>query len=306
MSIRVLVFRLARTTASGAMLVALTTSGCSSPTRPSQAQPGPTSSPAPGSPPAAVSARLIVTDGWTGTPVGGARVETDAFSGVTDPSGVLGVTVSGGCTWLDVEASGYLHRGTKVCGPGGGITLWPVSSQAETDATRDAAFVSDRSNLHLRSQYPLLVGFSDELSRLPDVVGIWQDAARRLQDLGADLISVSPDNHPTDDGLVIARAEAPPRCASWFQWDITVAGFCLDSTQYYFVHQVKVPSELLDSPDVALRVLLYTTLLGLHDMPGTLNRSHPDAAVSPFEQKTLRMMQLRRAKVVTWPDIDPR
>jgi hypothetical protein len=221
-----------------------------------------------------------VTDGWTGALVTGAHVAAAGLDTETNAAGAFQITPDEVCEAVDIDAPGYLHRHTNPCSRTTGITLWPVATDDEIQATKDAAFVGTS----MRDPYVLAIGFAPDLQQRADVVGAWQAAAVSLSSLTSNKLQmgVAANAVPTDDGLIVATATSPPTCThAWFQWDFSIAGFCWNPTQNYFVQQVAVPADLTTHADVALRAMLYASVMGPHHLPGLMNLTQPSTANEP-------------------------
>jgi len=260
--------------------------------------------------PETVTVKLV--DGWTGAPVAGAQVSWTDGNAVSDESGQFVVPLGPLrlCVRLDIVASGFLERQTCHAPT---LSLWPVASDAERAATRTAAFQSYGSQLtpmdqtHNTVNLGFEIGFRDR----PEVEKTWLSAAKYLKEKTNDrwLSNVTSEVFKVDgywEGYRLAPATSPPSCAPrpWFTWSFQAAGFCVGFTELYFLYDVYVDPDRLASFEVAVRALLYTSLLHPHPLPGIMSESNPSDSLSEFELKTLHMMGLRAGKTVTWPDFD--
>jgi len=260
--------------------------------------------------PQTVTVKLV--DGWTGAPVAGAQVSWTDGNAVTDESGQFAVPLAAPrlCVPLDIVASGFLERRTCHAPT---LSLWPVASDAESAATRTTAFHSYRDKLPPMDQTynTVNLGFEIGFRDRPEVEKTWLSAAAYLKEKtnGRWLSNVTSEVLKANgywEGYRLAQATSPPSCAPppWFTWSFKTAGFCIGFTDLYFLFDVTVDPDRLASFDVAVRALLYTSLLEPHPLPGIMNESNPSDSLSEFELKTLHMMGLRADKTVTWPDFD--
>jgi hypothetical protein len=247
---------------------------------------------------------VTITDGWTGAAVAGARVSAGNIEAVTGADGSFHATTQvGKCLAVDILADGFLHR--RVCAKPS-ITLWPVASEAEADATRTAAFhygdrLTDQAGYSI--DYGVLLG--PDLGQYPGVRAIWTAAADEIRAATNRRLSIPLVASLTDEGYLVSIAAEASRCShGWFTWDISVAGFCWMPTSQYFLTNIALDPAAVERPDVALRALLYSYALSQHPLPGLMNATHPATELSEFERKTLHMMSLRWGTQVTWPDFD--
>lgn len=286
-------------------LCATALAGCACGASPTSATPRPSSTvsaPPTPAPEGALPTTLTVTDGWTGSPVAGARVSAEGTDAVTDIGGEVQMTrPTGTCLQVAILARGYLQRRTCATST---ITLWPVADEYEVDATKAAAFSSgDRLN----NVYQGEIVLAPEVRQRPDLVAVWRAAADRVNTVTSGKLSLPIVNVSSgDDGYIVSFAGTPPTCRHpWFTWNFEVAGFCWDPTMNYFVQEITVSPERMGRVDVAVRALLYGTVLRPHSLRGLMNRTQPETDLSTFEEKTLRMMSLRWPTQARWPDFDP-
>ena len=235
----------------------------------------------------------------------GALVTMQGTELLTTPNGTVPVTiVASQCQLMDIAATGFLRR--RTCARAS-VTLWPIANDAESAATREAAFVyQDRMMDDSRFMNDQPVVLADNLESRSEVTAAWNTAAAELlSDTGNKLTVRFARSIPGGEGYVISAAPSSPPCLhTWFTWQFAIAGFCWEPTRDYFVQDIAVDPSLVDHPDVALRALLYAFTLRPHQLPGLMNAAHPATELSQFEKKTLHMMSLRWPTPVTWPDME--
>jgi hypothetical protein len=242
---------------------------------------------------------ITVTDGWSGSPVGGASVGNDRHGTViTGADGRAAFAdPPSGCDTVVVRATGYLVRETCFAGD---ITLWPVASDAEVTATQEFAFAFGRTP----ALYPLPFTRVGDLAGSAETKAVWVSAIAEVAAATDGQLNIPFDvPETTDDSFLISIASTPPTCDhSWFKWRYDVAGFCWDSTPDYFVLDVTIDPQRLSDVATATRALLYGHGFRPHSMPGLMNRTNPTSTLSEFERKTLHMMALRWPGQSIWPD----
>jgi hypothetical protein len=250
---------------------------------------------------APVTTSIVVTNGWTGLPVAGAKVTGDGVDAMTDAAGRVNVTAPPAtCVRVTVSVTGFLERRTCT---NGAITLWPIASDAEMEATKAAVFINDR--LISYSGGPTEVVLPADIRAGADSAAIWTRAADQLRAATSGRLSVTFPERIADEGFVVSPAGVPAGCDHpWFTWSFSVAGFCWGRTQNYFVQNILVGPESIERPEVALRVLLYAFTMRQHSSPGIMNTTQPGTELSEFERKTLHMTSLRLLNQVGWPDFD--
>jgi hypothetical protein len=246
------------------------------------------------------SAVIVVTDGWSDRPVGGATVSNDSLGEiVTSSDGTFVLDrVQTGCTELTIAATGYLTR--RACAAAT-MTLWPVANDAELVATREFAF--NRDKLPILQAQPF--AFAIAVDQSPDIYAAWSRAIADIANLTDGKLRISIDQRgPVDEANWISATELPPVCTTAsYVWSYEVGGFCVSLTPSYYYDFVVDPQRLSDVA-TATRVLLYAHGFRPHSMPGLMNRTSPASTLSEFERKTLLMVALRWPWAVNWPDTD--
>jgi hypothetical protein len=236
---------------------------------------------------------VVISNGWTDQRVAGAHVTGADVDATTDGAGQIGLPSVTGCVTLAVNAPGYLER--RTCADHS-ITLWPVADEAEATATREAVF-DGSGHLYGPNDVPWVL--TGELLQRSDLRGVWLEAAGALRKLGFTI----PTGGDSSEEFIVSVAQTPPSCNHpWFTWSFAAAGFCWDRTPEYFTFGVTIDPARVSEEAVALRAMVYGLSFHPHSAPGLLNRTAPANELSEFEKRTLRMMYLRSAERITWPD----
>ncbi len=268
----------------------------------------PAGTPAPGppaAPPAGPPVRITVTDGWTNAPVPGAVLTFGSNTRVADAAGRFEELTPVPCVPATFVATGYLERRVfSLCSSTPDLSLWPVTNDAERAALQAFAF---RFGGRLVRPRQLDVDVSLDVVNRDAVMTSWRHAGEALAAMTGGKVTLRLANLQDEGAIVAPWSDAADCNHSWFDWRFSAAGFCWGKTVEYFVYFLRVAPPLIASDDVALRALLYELGLRPHRLPGLMNETQPDTALSEFEIRTLRMIG-RRAQPFTggvfWPDTE--
>ncbi len=287
----------------GVALAFVTLTGCDSHPAPAPAPTPVTNNataagtqPPPALPPNILTVRL--TSGWDDRPVVNARVTINGRTFLPDASGTVELDQNMAGEYIDIDASGFLLRQTRVTSSA--LTLWPAAA-ADVEAIREIAYAPDGTRLW-RPDWPTYAVTAHFGSDGPTTAALLQrlnDGAARLERLigpaaGHQYFQVGQTFGYGMDGpemLVDRDANAATCAVSW--------GLCESRDPYY---TVSVVPEAAARPDVWLRVLAQV-LLRPNPQPGLMNLDRPGTDLSQLEQQTIRMI-FRRSAANKWPDND--
>jgi len=245
---------------------------------------------------------FTVIDGWSRAPVVGAVVAANGLPAVTDASGQVHFPPTKSCVALDVTVAGYLDRRTCVAAPGQ-VTLWPVANADEAEVTRKWIFTRDQIHGDFWSA-PTLITLSPDLAARPDVVATWKAATDAVTQVSQGRITFQWVPNAPEEGVLIETTGTTPSCRVMPPWPLDIGGFCIaNDPDVYFLDRLKMSSDKVADPTVALRALLSAVGIRAHSLPGLMNMTRPQPELTEFERKTLGMLGLRR-RTVTWPDFD--
>jgi hypothetical protein len=246
---------------------------------------------------------LTIVNGWTGAPVAGATVTAGGTRQMSNSAGQVQFGNTGQCLTMEVVAAGFLDR--RSCAVSD-VTLWPIDSDAEREATRAMVFWRDRLVGSQSDSIVTPVTFAPELRANTDASDTWRSAANELTELTSRRFSFVFDDFPTER-LVIGAASSL-ECALWPGnrpvWPVLTSLFCPEAGDDYWTRLKVMPNGLTDIR-VALRALMWSMGVNPHALPGLLNQNHPANELSSFERKTMHMLGLRQVEVA-WPDFDVR
>jgi hypothetical protein len=266
-----------------------------SPTAPSQP---------PGSTDPASQTTLLIVDGWSLSPVAGAAVTANGAQALTDNAGRVQLpAINSGCAVVEVKATGFLDRRTCASSLVREISLWPVANADEADVTRKWVFTNDRiDSVHWSAV--IQIALVPELAARTDVAQVWAAAADTVASVTRGRIRFQWITNAPEEGIVLEAAAIPLSCSVTPPWPYEIVGFCVKyDPSVYLLDRLRVAPERLADSQTALRALLSAVGVRAHTLPGLLNAAHPEAGLSDFERKTLRMIGLR-LHTVSWPDYD--
>ena len=244
-----------------------------------------------------------VVSGIEGTPVAGASVlfDGDDEPVVSGPSGeawpndyILRSYGTALGTAVNVDARGFLPRRTRI-GSDGIVTLWPVADDAEAEAVRRMVY-GDQEVRQPFDLGPILV------SVLGEGAGFWGSEVGRAWQAEALAFgarfglrygwSTVFQYEPNEMSVLFDTAG---QCSLGARW-----GFCRAASPYFASFVVR-PARAGDA--ATIRRVLASAFLGPNPLPGLLNPDAPADELSPFEERTPRMVLLRRLPSL-WPDTD--
>ena len=263
---------------------------------------------------------VLVVDGFSLAPVPSARVGLEGRTYTTDSQGRIELDAAVPCAATTVNAVGYLERrmtclSSTTSGGTAPVTLWPAASPEERTALQQFAF---RGQVNLVFPSVQAIGLSDEVPDRAATTAAWQRAAEALSGAtrGRLMARVPVDVVAEGEGVVVAPWVNATQCSATthydetgpfrtFLWPLAVSGYCWQAAPNAFTSVLRVAAPQIARDTTALRALLAGAGFSPHALPGLMNRTNPDDALSDFERRTLHMVGLRAQSWpsrINWPD----